>query len=197
MIEVFSQTHNGTWFALAVYRQEILATSFGKTQETTLQKLLDNLPFNESFQVLPEPSSFAEKTIRLMSGIIEGKQTSQELPFCFSHLPLYTQKVLKATQQIPLGYVASYGGLAKAVGGGARAVGNVMASNPFAPLIPCHRVVKSDLTLGGYGGGLKVKTELLKREKRGFSGPKMVSVGDGVLEVYPVEQVLRGLSFDA
>ncbi|MCW4024663.1 MAG: methylated-DNA--[protein]-cysteine S-methyltransferase [Candidatus Bathyarchaeota archaeon] len=194
MIEVFSQNHNGTWFAVAICQQEILATSFGKTQEDTLQKLLDNLPFNEPFQVHSEPSSFAQKTIHQMSDALEGKQNSPSLPFCFSHLPQYTQKVLKATQQIPLGYVASYGGLAKAVGGGARAVGNVMASNPFAPLVPCHRVVKSDLSLGGYGGGLKVKIELLQQETQGFLEPKTVSVDGGVLMVYPVEQVLTRLA---
>ena len=78
--------------------------------------------------------------------------------------------MLNATAQIPLGYVASYGSIAKAAGGGPRAVGNVMAANPFAPIVPCHRVVKSDLTIGGYGGGLKVKFELIrKREKRFFN----------------------------
>jgi O-6-methylguanine DNA methyltransferase len=197
MIEVFIQNHNGTWFAVAVYQQGIFVTSFGTTQKDTLQKLFVALPFNEPFQVHPEPSSLAQKTIHQMSNTLEGKQTSPSLPFCFSHLPQYTQKVLKATQQIPLGYVASYGGLAKAIGGGARAVGNVMAANPFAPLVPCHRVVKSDLSLGGYSGGLKVKIELLQREKQGFSEPKTVSVDDCSLLVYPVEKVLHGLSFDA
>jgi O-6-methylguanine DNA methyltransferase len=122
----------------------------------------------------------------------EGKK-SPPTCLCATQLPQYTQKVLKATTHIPLGYVASYGGIAKAVGGGARAVGNVMASNSFVPLIPCHRVVKSDLSLGGYGGGLKVKVELLRLEMQGFSEPKMVSVDGGALRVWPVEQVLNRL----
>ncbi len=87
--------------------------------------------------------------------------------------------------QIPLGYVTSYGAIAKAVGGSPRAVGNVMASNPFAPIVPCHRVVKSDLTLGGYGGGLKVKVELLSREKRGFSSLKTGAGGWRSLHGFP------------
>ena len=103
---------------------------------------------------------------------------------------VYT-KGLKTTLQIPLGYVASYGAIAKAVGGSPRAVGNVMASNPFAPIVPCHRVVKSDLSLGGYGGGLRVKVELLSREKRGFSTPKQVPVDGGTLTVFPAEYVLK------
>ena len=101
--------------------------------------------------------------------------------------------MLKATAEIPLGYVASYGSVAKAVGGGPRAVGNIMAANPFAPIVPCHRVVKSDFTLGGYGGGLKVKLELLRREKRGFSALKEIEANGGRLQVFPVEYVLRNL----
>jgi methylated-DNA-[protein]-cysteine S-methyltransferase len=111
-----------------------------------------------------------------------------------SRLPIYTQKVLKATAQIPVGYVTFYGLIAKAVGGGPRAVGNIMANNPFAPIIPCHRVVKADFTLGGYGMGLKTKVEILSREKRGFSNPKKLDLNGQRLEVYPVEYVLRNLA---
>jgi len=66
-----------------------------------------------------------------------------------------------------------------------------MASNPFAPIVPCHRVVKSDFTLGGYGGGLKIKVELLNREKRGFSASTQVPIECGVLTVFPAECVLK------
>jgi alkylated DNA nucleotide flippase Atl1 len=68
-----------------------------------------------------------------------------------------------------------------------------MASNPFAPIVPCHRVVKTDLKLGGYGGGLRVKVELLSREKRGFSHSKQVQVDGGSLKVFPAEYVLNSL----
>ena len=99
--------------------------------------------------------------------------------------------MLRTVSQIPVGYVASYSGVAHAVGGGARAVGNVMANNPFAPIVPCHRVVTSGLGLGGYGGGLQVKFEFLKREKRGYAEKRHVAVDDKVLNVFPVELVLE------
>ena len=126
-------------------------------------------------------------------GIYEGQNVSVNFSLALTRLPAYTQKVLKATAQIPLGYVASYGSIAKAVGGGPRAVGNIMAANPFAPIVPCHRVVKSDFTLGGYGGGLRAKVELLGKEKRGFSSPKGIAVSGRQLMVFPVEYVLRDL----
>ena len=108
-------------------------------------------------------------------------------------MPAYTKHVIEATMQIPVGYVASYGSVAKAVGGGPRAVGNVMAGNGFAPLVPCHRVVKSDFTLGGYGGGLKVKYQLLSKEKRGYSSGLKIRLYEGDLQVYPVEYSLRAI----
>jgi len=68
-----------------------------------------------------------------------------------------------------------------------------MAMNPFAPIVPCHRVVSSDFTLGGYGGGLKAKLAFLNREKRGYTVEREIPVGDKKLRVFPVEFVLKNL----
>jgi methylated-DNA-[protein]-cysteine S-methyltransferase len=78
----------------------------------------------------------------------------------------FSAKVLKENCKIPYGKVATYSGLAAKVGSGraARAVGTALANNPFPLIIPCHRVIRSDGTLGGFGGGLKMKKELLLRE---------------------------------
>ena len=103
-----------------------------------------------------------------MKRVYDGKKVNENLSLATDHLPAYTKKVLKTTEAIPLGYVTSYGAIAKAVGGGPRAVGNIMASNPFAPIVPCHRVVRSDFTLGGYGFGLKNKIQLLRERNRVF-----------------------------
>jgi methylated-DNA-[protein]-cysteine S-methyltransferase len=78
----------------------------------------------------------------------------------------FARRVLRKDGKIPRGRVMSYGGLAESVGvaGGARAVGNVMAGNPFPLVIPCHRVIRSDGSLGGFGGGLPMKRALLEME---------------------------------
>ena len=123
----------------------------------------------------------------------DGKDVSQSFPLATEHLPAYTQRVLEMTYLIPVGYVASYGSIAKAVGGSPRAVGNIMAANPFAPIVPCHRVVSSDFTLGGYGGGLDVKLAFLVREKRGYASQREILVGGKKLQVFPVEFVLDKL----
>ena len=194
MIEIYTQNIDGTWFAIATSKQQIITSSFGADQNTTIKKVLCNIPFNLAFQVFHEPVASAKNTLATLKSVYEGKDVKANLSLATSHLPAYTKKVLKTTSKIPLGYVTSYGAIAKAVGGGPRAVGNIMASNPFAPIVPCHRVVKADFTLGGYGFGLKVKVELLGRERRGFSSPKEIEVDDGQLMVFPVENVLRNFA---
>jgi O-6-methylguanine DNA methyltransferase len=192
MIEIYFKSLEGTWFVVALHKHRIVASSFGENKETTMKSVLGNLPFNVPFQVFLEPSAFAAKAFAALKLIHEGRDAGAlNLPLATSHLPAYTEKVLSATLAIPVGYVTSYGSIAKAVGGGPRAVGNIMAGNPFAPIVPCHRVVKSDFTLGGYGGGLSVKLALLRRERRGFSALRDIQVEGGVLRVFPVEYVLR------
>jgi O-6-methylguanine DNA methyltransferase len=193
MIEVYSQNLDGVWFGVACAQQQIVASSFSKSQQSTLGNMLTIIPYNTTFQVFHEPSAFAKEIFASLKKIYDGENVNVNLPLAYAHLPTYTQKVLKATLQIPLGYITSYGSIAKAVGGGPRAVGNVMASNPFAPIVPCHRVVKSDFTLGGYGGGLKVKVELLSWEKRGFSRSKEIQVNGRSLTVFPAEYALKNL----
>jgi len=84
----------------------------------------------------------------------------------WSKLTKFSAKVLKQTGQIPRGKVATYSGLAVKIGSpqAARAVGTALANNPFPLIIPCHRVVRTDGSLGGFGGGIKMKKELLARE---------------------------------
>jgi AraC family transcriptional regulator, regulatory protein of adaptative response / methylated-DNA-[protein]-cysteine methyltransferase len=79
----------------------------------------------------------------------------------------FQKSVWKALCEIPPGTTLSYADVARKVGvpNGARAVGLACGSNPLAPMIPCHRVLRSDGSLGGYGFGLDRKRALLAREK--------------------------------
>ncbi len=191
MIEIYSQNIEDTWFAVAVNKRQIVTSSFGANQHTALKNVLGNVPFNLPFQVFHEPVASAKHTLTTLKTIYDGEEAQPNLSLATAHLPAYTKRVLKATSAIPLGYVTSYGAIAKAVGGGPRAVGNIMASNPFAPIVPCHRVVRADFSLGGYGFGLKAKMELLGKEKRGFPVPKEIQVEGKQMTVFPVEHVLR------
>jgi methylated-DNA-[protein]-cysteine S-methyltransferase len=78
----------------------------------------------------------------------------------------FEQRVWERLCGIPYGSTTSYGAIAHELGlvNGARAVGRANGSNPIAIIIPCHRVIGSDGTLTGYGGGLPLKTALLELE---------------------------------
>lgn len=82
----------------------------------------------------------------------------------------FEQRVYDTVCRIPAGYVSTYGLVARAAGcGSARAVGQALRRNPFAPRVPCHRVIAADLALGGFrgarsGAALRDKRELLARE---------------------------------
>ncbi|MCL2642210.1 MAG: MGMT family protein [Candidatus Bathyarchaeota archaeon] len=194
MIQVCTQSVNGTWFAVACTERQIVAASFADIEQKALNSLLNSLPLDVPFQVLLSPSVCAKNTFTLMADVLEGKDVESSFNLATNGLSEYTVRVLKAVMQIPSGYVASYGAVAKAVGGGPRAVGNVMAGNIFVLIVPCHRVVKSDFSLGGYGGGLKIKYQLLVREKRGYLEPcDIVIKNGGVLRVYPVEVTLKNI----
>jgi methylated-DNA-[protein]-cysteine S-methyltransferase len=76
------------------------------------------------------------------------------------------KEVWRELLAIPRGETRSYGQIAKKIGrpGAARAVGRANATNPIPVIVPCHRVIGSDGSLTGFGGGLPMKKELLRRE---------------------------------
>jgi methylated-DNA-[protein]-cysteine S-methyltransferase len=80
----------------------------------------------------------------------------------------FAKKVYKVVLSIPIGEVRSYKWVARKAGNpkAARAVGQILKSNPYPLLIPCHRVVRSNKELGGYAGGSKIKHAILDLEKR-------------------------------
>ncbi|MEM2910991.1 MAG: methylated-DNA--[protein]-cysteine S-methyltransferase [Candidatus Bathyarchaeia archaeon] len=191
MINLYIKNVEGVWFGAACDNKKIFATAFASSQNRVIQSLLRNIPFNVPFQNLEEPSGLAEKAIATLKDIYQGKDVSCEFSLAMEHLSSYAQKVLKTVILIPVGYVTSYGSVARAVGGSPRAVGRVMASNPFPLVVPCHRVVASNLSLGGYGGGLQVKLEILRRERRSYIAKREISVDGEKLQIFPVELLLN------
>ncbi|MBN1664948.1 MAG: methylated-DNA--[protein]-cysteine S-methyltransferase [Deltaproteobacteria bacterium] len=108
---------------------------------------------------------------------LDGEGVDLSLEYLdFAVCTAFQQKVLLWDRQIPRGMVATYGGLAEKINQpkGARAVGNAQARNPFPIIIPCHRVVRSDGALGGFGGGFKMKRNLLELEGVSFDASEKV-----------------------
>jgi methylated-DNA-[protein]-cysteine S-methyltransferase len=92
-----------------------------------------------------------------------GERTTFELELDFAGTP-FQQSVWSALRGIPYGTTTTYGTLARALGAQPRAVGSAVGSTPIPIIVPCHRVIGSDGSLTGYGGGLPRKRALLDLE---------------------------------
>lgn len=91
----------------------------------------------------------------------------------------FEKEVYAACKKIPRGRVSTYMTIAKVIGKpkGARAVGNALNRNPYAPSVPCHRVVRSDGTVGGFASGEKKKISILQKEKLIIANGRIVDFG--------------------
>jgi len=191
MIHIYQQKIADFWCAAALEDEKIWATAFTKSDKEAVKQILDSLPYNRPFQTDDKLSPEAEKVLKAIRAVLAGENISADFSFERSHLSKYAQKILlDCLAKVPVGYVTTYGSLAETAGGGPRAVGQIMASNPFAPLVPCHRVIKSDFSIGGFGGGygagVKVKRAMLQREDRGFTKPSQIKTESGILKLFPV-----------
>lgn len=100
----------------------------------------------------------------------DGKSVRWNIPLDLSSGTEFQQKVWHALATIPRGETRSYGWVAKKIGkpGASRAVGAACGANPVPIIIPCHRVIAGDGSIGGFGGGLPMKRRLLKSEGLDF-----------------------------
>ena len=193
MIRVYHTKLNGVWYGAAVQDERVLATCFS-VEEPDLERILRRLPYDVPFQVVEEPNQLLADVLSALEEIFRGEdQGTYGFKLAMDHLSSYTRKVLDCTRLVPVGYVTTYGAVAKVARGIARSVGRVEASNPFPLLVPCHRVVCSDLSIGGYGYGKQVKLELLKREERGYEEPRTLKVAGEELSLFPAERVKQNV----
>ncbi len=149
-------------------------TSLGSVLLAVTEKGICRLSFNEGEEELKAqfpnaelaagavPQDLAEKVLK----VIERPSTGSDLPLDVQGTP-FQQRVWQQLRAIPPGETRSYAEVAAAVctRKASRAVGGANGANPVAVLVPCHRVVASDGSLGGYAYGTKIKAELLRRER--------------------------------
>ena len=150
-------------------------TRFGAFQLTASERGLTAIRFPGQFTVKEKSNGKTPKSARkaLQAGnqflkrYFSGKwEPGFRVPIDWQNLSIFEARVLKALRKTPPSSVTNYSALAEKSGspGGARAVGNALGRNPLPVLIPCHRVVRKDQSLGGFSGGLNWKRRLLKLE---------------------------------
>ncbi len=158
----------------AVIRWAIVPTSLGKMLVAATDKGVCRLSFNEGRDALAQRFPHAElvEGSEAFSALLGDVIAAVEAPGDSRHIPLdvqgtaFQEAVWQALREIPPGETRSYADIAAAIGkpGAVRAAGSANGANHVAVLIPCHRVIRTDQTLGGYAYGLEIKRELLKRE---------------------------------
>ena len=103
---------------------------------------------------------------RQLLDYLAGTRHTFDVPLDLSQGTVFQRQVWRVLLRVPYGKLRSYQWVAARVGGPqyARAVGNAVGANPIPVVIPCHRIVSQDATLGGFSGGLSMKRKLLSLE---------------------------------
>jgi methylated-DNA-[protein]-cysteine S-methyltransferase len=114
----------------------------------------------------PEVRQILERAATQLDEYFGGRRARFDVPLDWGKMAPFQRQVLEATAAIPAGHLDTYGGIARKIGkpGATRAVGNALGRNPIPVIVPCHRIIRSDGTIGGYTGGLDIKERLLSFE---------------------------------
>ena len=131
----------------------------------SLNSLQNRLSPNDKLRKI-EPIEKIPKISKLIDNYFEGGLDALNLIQVRQPGAQFSQKVWRVMRAIPAGMTISYAQLAKKAGSPAafRAAGTACGNNLIAPIIPCHRIIKSDGTLGSYGYGVAIKEKLLRLE---------------------------------
>jgi methylated-DNA-[protein]-cysteine S-methyltransferase len=130
------------------------------------EQILDELARRVSARVLRAPL-LLEDARRQLSDYFEGSRRAFELPLDWRLTSGFRRSVLAATAKVGFGETRTYREVATTAGSprAVRAAGSALAANPLPIIVPCHRVVRSDGTLGDYRGGRELKRLLLEHER--------------------------------
>jgi methylated-DNA-[protein]-cysteine S-methyltransferase len=141
------------------------------TREGTARRLLRAT--GEVAEGAPPP--FVQAAIARIQALLAGTRDDlADLPLDFTGLPEFQRRVYDIARAIPPGEVLTYGEVARRLGepGAARAVGQALGHNPFAPVVPCHRVLAAGGRSGGFSaeGGAQTKLRMLEIEGARLGG---------------------------
>lgn len=119
------------------------------------------------------PPAFVAAAIQRIRALLEGAHDDlADLPLDMQGVPEFHQRVYEVARAIPPGRVLTYGEVARRIGepGASRAVGQALGLNPFAPVVPCHRVLAAGGRSGGFSaeGGANTKLRMLEIERTQF-----------------------------
>ena len=134
--------------------------------ERQRERGLDPVRLERIEDAAPEVQVILRRAASELREYFGGQRARFDIPLDWGRMAPFQRAVLEATATVPFGHVDTYAGIARKIGkpGATRAVGNALGRNPIPVIVPCHRVIRSDATIGGYTGGLGIKHRLLAIE---------------------------------
>ena len=160
------------WVAVVIDEKErVVSLSLPKRSESEAVEEAKSLaPIEISYKFRSEMDPFVRRVgrevVEFVKSYFRGEEPRVTFKLNTDGLSSFMRKVLSVVSSVPRGFVTCYGCVAEVIGNAnaSRAVGNALARNPWPIIIPCHRVIRGNLTLGGYRGGIELKKKLLKIE---------------------------------
>jgi len=153
-----------------------------RDEETARRRLATRFPAAEA----AAPPAFITAAMAAIVALLAGERRDlSHLPIALDAVPPFNRRVFEVALTIPPGETLTYGEVAARIGepGAARAVGVALGQNPFAPIVPCHRVLAASGKTGGFSaeGGVETKLRMLTIEKA------RTSAQPGLFEALPLE----------
>ncbi|MEE9286426.1 MAG: methylated-DNA--[protein]-cysteine S-methyltransferase [Dehalococcoidia bacterium] len=151
------------WIAAAATERGLRRLTLPRPKE---RQAVEALGLSGVESASPDDAAFASLVARMESYYAGGAEGFDDIELDLRDATPFQRQVLESVRSIPRGQVRSYGQVAAAIGrpNAARAVGAAMAANPVCVVIPCHRVIGSDGSLTGFGGGVELKRRMLALE---------------------------------
>jgi methylated-DNA-[protein]-cysteine S-methyltransferase len=151
------------WMGISESAKGIDGIALPKPSRRAIETVLRDQS-REPFQAASSPG--LEAAHRQLLDYLAGKRKTFDMPLDLAAGTSFQRQVWRVLQRVPFGKLRSYQWIAARVGGPqyARAVGNAVGANPIPIVIPCHRIVAQDASLGGFSGGLSMKRKLLSLE---------------------------------
>jgi len=140
---------------------DIVKNDFYTIEKLVLRKYPDALESSESFNTIHT----------MLDRYLKGERVDFQIEVDLSEETVFTKRVLMEVKKIPYGEVRTYEGIGKSLGysKAPRAVGQAVKQNPIPIIIPCHRVIRKDGTIGSFSMGIELKRKLLALEGIKFS----------------------------
>jgi len=141
---------------LKISAEEECITGLSLEAQEGLQEIVSETP----------PTALLQEACTQLTEYFAGERTSFSLPIAYPHGTPFQHSVWNALRDIPYGETRSYEDIAVAIGNpkAVRAIGQANTRNPILLLVPCHRVINKNGTIGGFGCGVEVKKKLLQLE---------------------------------